>query len=160
AHVPLRAHLAAKTSHALWYVQDGLDVAAPDLQKSAEVFEQKTYSAVHRALGWDVPPAIDNDRRVTILVGHIPVAGFGYHDLLPAWASPSTWSNERKIIYANVDVARPGSPPFDSALAVPLTQLAWETGHPDQDFWVKFGTFVVAAEEANGSLSPAMDPQA
>src|SRR5262249_47614574 len=43
---------------------------------------------------------------------------------------------------------------------VPLTQLAWETSHPHQEYWVKYGTFVLAAEQATGSLGPAMDPHA
>jgi immune inhibitor A len=163
AHVPLHAHLAAKTSHAWWYVQDGLDVPAAALETSANVFEGRTYPTVQRTFGWDAPPGIDHDRRITILIGDISIAGsgvvFGSHDLLPAWASTSTWSNQRKIIYANVDVARRGSPQLDSAVALPLAQIAWETGHPDQDFWVKSGTFLVAAEEASGQLSMVVDQQ-
>jgi immune inhibitor A len=139
-HLTVRARLVAKTDHANWYVQDGLDLGSVPLAEGTGYFEQLTFPTVHRLLGWEIPLGIDNDPRVTILLGHLQLwnqaaSEINFNDLWPRSIVPE--SNERKMIYANVDNAQLGTMELSAELGSSLVWLAWETSQPSQDFWVK-----------------------
>ena len=43
-----------------------MNVPLADLQSAANYFEEQTYPIEHQMFGWEIPPGIDGDRRVTI----------------------------------------------------------------------------------------------
>jgi immune inhibitor A len=157
--LPRPARIVGKTDHAYWYVEDGLVLAPAKLQVAMDFFEQQSYPTTHQLFNWDIPLSIDNDRRVTIFIGHLPGSspgGFGFGDLNRRWFFPN--SNERKMIYVNVDVASPGTRQFNAVVAGALALAAWETSHPAQDWWVKQGTQLLAVDLAVGTTDDLLDP--
>jgi anti-sigma factor RsiW len=161
AHASLRARLVAQTPHVDWYVEDRLDFPATSLQAAIDSVEGHAYPIVQRFYGRDIPPSIDGNPRVTILIGHLPAVeqgSFDVGDLLPRWINPS--SNERKLLYVSADNAQIGSAIFTARMTLHLADMAWETGHPLQDFWVHGGSKLVATQDASGSLGDTIDPNA
>lgn len=160
AQVPAR--LVQKTAHSYWYVEDGANVSLADIQSAAAYFETQIYPVEHQLFGWDIPPGIDSDPRITILIGTFPVWGLGVDfslaDSHPRWVAPG--SNERKVVYVTSDSFRPDQRAFRSGIAVSLARIVWETLHPYQDLWVKLGPQAVATEEVSGTTDDILDPNA
>ncbi len=106
-----------RTDHAYWYVQSGVNVDPTKLAQTALEFEGKIYPTDHRLYGEEWLPGIDADPRLTILLARIPDVGgyFSAADELPKWVNP--FSNEREMIYVNVDGAPAGTPFLSSTLA-------------------------------------------
>ena len=128
SRIPLRAHLVAKSPHADWYVQDGLTLSPKTLPAAISSFEDTSYPEVHRLLGWNVPPRIDGNARVTILIGQFPsmqsgAAAFDVRDLEPGWVFAG--SNQRKLIYVNDTTIESDVSPLAPQLTYTLALLAW-----------------------------------
>lgn len=113
----LTAVVRHRTDHAYWYVQTGVTVDPARLVQTALEFEGRIYPTVQRLYGQEWTPGIDSDPRLTILIARIPDVGgyFSAADELPKWVNP--FSNEREMIYVNVDGAPVGSPFLISTLA-------------------------------------------
>jgi immune inhibitor A len=157
-HLTVRARLVAKTDHANWYVQDGLDLSSVALREGTDFFDQNSFPIVHQLLGWEIPLGIDNDPRVTILLGHLRLwnqaaTEINFNDLWPRSIVPE--SNERKMIYANLDNAQLGTTELGAELGSSLAWLAWETSQPGQDFWVKGSASGLAYQSIIGTSDDA-----
>ncbi len=113
----LTAVVRVLTDHAYWYVQTGLSLDPGKLTQVALEFDGKTYPNVRRLYGEEWTPGIDGDPRISILLARIPDVGgyFSGSDELPRWVNP--YSNEREMIYINVDGAPVGSTYLASTLA-------------------------------------------
>ena len=133
------ATLAYETAHAYWWLEEGLELAQPGLERSARNFEEGTYPTTRRLFGSEPSPGIDGDPHVYIFLGNVPgVAGyFSGPDVYPARIRAH--SNEHEMFYINLDNAQPGSDYFDGVLAHEFAHMIqWEMDR-DEDTWVNEG---------------------
>ncbi|MGI5835611.1 MAG: hypothetical protein ACOX87_03850 [Chloroflexota bacterium] len=145
-YVAVRAVLQAVTPRVYMYVENGLDLDQGKLREVARTFEEKIYSVNRSLFGPEARVGLDGDPRITILHAKIPgVAGyFTSVDSYPRSVQP--YSNERKILYINVDAVTPGSDEYYSVLAHEFEHMIhWNTNKKEQT-WIKEGAAEVASE--------------
>lgn len=144
------ATLRAVTEHAYWYVQDdrGDRASQADLQRSADALETRTYPVVARYFGADSLPLPGGDPHVVFLLAGVPgvAAYFSGVDTYRRAVSPR--SNEREMIFVNVDALPPGQPAFDSTMAHELQHLLHFAHCPAQETWVDEGASELASRVA------------
>ena len=152
----VRARIVDKTDHAYWYVQDGVDLATSDLHDAATYFEEHTYSTEHQLFGSEWSPGIDDDEHITILVGHIPGVG-GYYSTADEYdRQVNPYSNQREMIYINVDSVRPGGVGFNHTVAHEFMHMIQFNVNRWQNSWVDEGSAELAAQAVTGEASGAL----
>lgn len=141
----ISAELRLVTEHAYWYVELGRSVALDDLERSAAFFETQVYPLTHRYFGSERSPGVDGDPRIVVLNARLAgVAGyFSANDLYPRLTHP--YSNERELVYLNLDALRPGSLAYDATLAHEFQHLVHASNNPVQETWVDEGSAELAA---------------
>lgn len=147
----ISAELRLVSPHAYWYVQAGRRVDERDLQRAADVFESRLYPLAHQYFGAERSPGIDGDPHVVILHATLPgVAGyFSAWDTYPRIVHP--YSNEREIIYLNLDAVRPGTGAYAATLAHELQHLIHYSNNPIQETWIDEGSGELAAAVVAGA---------
>jgi len=135
----IEAELRLVTRHAYWYVQKDRALSDSALQDVSREFERRIYPGVRRLVGSEPFPGIDNDPRITILHGDVPgVAGYvSSSDTYPR--SVNQYSNEREMVYLNIDSVQPGSASYLGTLAHELTHLVHGGVAVAADTWIKEG---------------------
>jgi hypothetical protein len=135
----IEAELRLVSRHAYWYVQRGFSIPDNALQDSAREFESRIYPGVRRLIGSEAFPGLDNDPRITILNGDVPgLAGYvTSSDSYPRRVNP--YSNEREMVYLNVNAISPGAPQYLATLAHEFTHLVHGGDGIAEDTWVKEG---------------------
>jgi hypothetical protein len=130
------------------YLEDGQDIPLDSLRASAEEFEGRIFPSIIRYAGISWPPGIDNDPHLTVLNARIPaVAGyFSTADQYPTLINP--FSNQRKIIYINLDAVRPGSTSYNKVLAHEFQHAVYWHLNPNTESWINEGAAELAAELA------------
>jgi hypothetical protein len=145
----LTAVVRQRSDHAYWYVQDGIAVDPSRLQQTVLEFEGKIYPTDHSLFGDEWTPGIDDDPRITILIARIPNVGgyFSAADELPRWVNP--FSNEREIIYVNIEGAPIGSSYLTSTLAHEFSHMIEFAKKVPSAVWFNEGQ-AQTAEQNNG----------
>lgn len=152
----MRARLVHKTAHAYWYVQDGVDLPGDDVRAAATYFEDHTYRTEHALFGSEWTPGIDGDAHITILVGRVPGVG-GYYSTADEYTRDvNPYSNQREMIYINVDSVRPGSSSFNGTVAHEFMHMIQFNVHRWQNSWVDEGSAELAAHAVTGAPSGAI----
>jgi immune inhibitor A len=146
------------TDHAYWFVQDEMTDRAPqaDLERSASVFETKTYPLIHRYFGSEPKPSVDRDGHIVMLLANVPgvAAYFSSADAFPRAINPR--SNQHDMIYVNLNSLRPGQQVFDSTLTHEMQHMANFAHCPAQEGWVDEGASELAMRVAGyDSTAPA-----
>ncbi|MCD4684491.1 MAG: immune inhibitor A [Anaerolineae bacterium] len=116
--------LAARTDHAYFWFQRGAHIDPAKLDYTAQFFEEHIWPLNNSIYGDEWNPGIDGDSRIHI-VSQITIApgvygAFNPEDQCPQFLCPD--SNQREIIYINLDTAPLGSPEY-------LTTVAHEHQH-------------------------------
>jgi len=137
-----RATLRYASEHFLFYVQDGQagqSVREESLVQSAATFENKTLPLLTRYFG-----ELPETPRVTIFNGRVPELGgyFSSSDMLARSVNP--FSNERPMVYVNLDSLGPGSNAYESVLTHELQHFVHGQVHPQQDSWINEGASELA----------------
>jgi hypothetical protein len=144
------ATLRLVTRNAYWFVQNDFADRAPqaDLERSAAVFESKTYPLIHRYFGSEPSPGVDGDAHIVFLLGNVPgvAAYFSSADAYPRAINPG--SNEHEMIYVNLSSIRPGQPGFDSTVTHEMQHMAQFAHCPNQEGWVDEGASELAIRVA------------
>jgi immune inhibitor A len=136
------ATLRHVTEHAYWYVEDGHPVEMDALNAAARTFDTKIYPEAHTLFGIEWSPGVDNDPRITVLLAAIPGAG-GYFSSADEYTrTVNPFSNEREIIYVNVDSGWGG---VESTLAHEFQHMIHWNNHPNHDVWLNEGASVLAS---------------
>jgi hypothetical protein len=145
-HFQLTATLRATTPHAALYLQNGLSYPESDLRRAVETFEHAIYPCVRSAFGSEWTPGVDNDPRLTILVGNIPgVAGYySSADQYPTQVNP--FSNQREMFYLNAGAIRLGSDQFLGTMAHEFFHMVQWANDPGEETWVNEGLAELSAE--------------
>lgn len=138
------ATLAVISEHALWYVDDTLDIDAEDLKAAAEAYEDNIYPVMAEAVGEIRSPGIDNDPRLTVLTTRLTGAAgyFGSQDEYPRQTHP--FSNEREMVYMDGSLLDPKSRVYQSVLAHELQHAVHSNADAGEDAWVNEGMSEVA----------------
>jgi hypothetical protein len=152
------ATLRLVTDHAYWFVENDLADRAPltDLQRSANVFETRTYPLIHRYFGSEPKPSVDRDGHIVFLLANVPsvAAYFSSADAFPRAINPR--SNEHEMIYVNLNSLRPGQASFDSTITHEFQHMANFAHCPSQEGWVDEGVSELAMRVAGyESAAPA-----
>ena len=152
------ASLRLVTDHAYWFVESDLADRAPqsDLQRSASVFETKTYPLIHRYFGSEPHPSVDGDSHVLFLLANVPgvAAYFSSADAYPRAINPR--SNEHDMIYVNLNSLRPGQAIFDFTITHELQHMANFAHCPSQEGWVDEGASELAMRVAGYDSGPPL----
>jgi hypothetical protein len=145
-----QATLRLVTDHAYWFVESDLADKAPqaDLERSAAVFETRTYPLIHRYFGSEPSPGVDHDGHIVFFLGNVPgvAAYFSNADAYPRAINPR--SNEHEMIYVNVSSLRPGQATFDSTITHEFQHMAQFAHCPNQEGWVDEGASELAMRVA------------
>ncbi|MDP2727212.1 MAG: immune inhibitor A, partial [Dehalococcoidia bacterium] len=139
------ATLRYVTPRSYTYLEDGQDVSLADLQRSAQEFEDHIFPTVTKYYGSNWRPGIDNDPHLSIVNARIPaVAGFfSASDQYPKAINP--FSNQRKAIYMNLAVARPGSTAYNAILAHEFQHSLYWDVNPYSEAWINEGAAELAS---------------
>ena len=135
------------SSHAYWYVEDGLRISRADLEKAARVLEDRIYPGVTGVFGTEWSPGVDNDPHFTIL--HAVLKGVaGYYSSVDEYPrSVHQHSNQREMVYMN-GTLQVGSSAYLSVLSHELQHAIHWNGDPTEETWVNEGLSEVAATVA------------
>ncbi len=139
------AILRYETPHAYWWIEEGYDVPALDLERSAQRFEDQTYPTTRRHFGSEWNPGVDGDPHAYIFLGNVPGVG-GYYsspDEYPVLVRPH--SNEHEMFYISLDNAMPGDAYFDGILAHEFQHMIHWAMDKNEDTWVNEGLSELAA---------------
>lgn len=149
AYEKLMAVVRQRSDHAYWYFQDGIAVDPAKLQQTVLFFEGKIYPTDHSLFGEEWSPGIDADPRITILVARIPDVGgyFTAADEVPRWVNP--YSNEREMLYVNIEGAPVGSSFLLSTLAHEFSHMIDFAKRKPSSVWFNEGQ-AQTAEQNNG----------
>jgi hypothetical protein len=149
------------------YVENGRSVPLAAVSRLAELFEDQAYPRLRNRLGHEPEPGIDGERAVTLLLldvrdpyGHgtapftyyagyfDPTNQFRQADLDAAGAPGNRRSNEREMIYLDVDPTPPGSDALRQTLAHEFAHLITWNYDPDEDTWLSEGLSELAVHIA------------
>jgi hypothetical protein len=135
------ASLELITDHAYWFVESDMQdrVRADDLERSAAVFESQTYPMLHEYFGSEPRPGVDGSGHVLFLLANVPGAAayFSSADAYPVAVNPR--SNQRDMIYVNLNVLPPGQDQFDATITHEMQHMANFARCVGQEGWVDEG---------------------
>ncbi|HEY7984404.1 MAG TPA: hypothetical protein VID73_09560 [Ktedonobacterales bacterium] len=142
----VRAQLVYVTAHLYMYVVDGASYSLTGLRRSADLFERQSFPTDESTYGPHWSPGVDADPHITVLnatnLGNVG-GYFSSEDEYPQ--SVVKYSNERQMIYANIDGgAVPGDAFYDATLAHEFQHMIHWYWHPADPSWVNEGMSMLA----------------
>ena len=141
------------TPHAYYWVEDGRPVAEDDLRRSAERFENQIYPMDRELFGSEPFPGVDNDPHINIFIGDVPGAAGYFYSANEYSRQVNPFSNEREVIFVNLEQRRPGTADFDATLAHELQHMIHWNNDANEEAWVNEGLSVLA-QALNGFPQP------
>ena len=140
----IEATLRCITPHLYMWLEDGLEVSQEDLESSARVFEELTYPTNHRYFGLERSPGIDGDVHLSVLNASFQGAS-GYFNSADGYSCRIyPYSNEREMVYINVEAVRPGTSAYQSTLAHEFQHIIHWHADPNEETWVNEGASELA----------------
>jgi hypothetical protein len=132
------ATLQAITPHALFWVEDGMKFDAAALKKSADFFETQVYPTNVKYFG-NPGIGLDGDARIHILNTRFEGAAgyFSSVDMHPVAFAP--YSNQRHIIYMNIDALTLNDDEYNGDLAHEFQHLIHSYQSPYATGWIDEG---------------------
>lgn len=138
----------------LMYVEQGLAVDQTALEQAAHTFEQQIYPRTRELFGSEWQPGVDGDPRITILNARSPgggVAGyFSSRDAVPR--SANRFSNEREMVFMNVESVDPASTSYLDVLAHEFQHMIHWNEQRNSAIWFNEGSSTLA-EDLNGFVN-------
>ena len=138
------ATLSCMTPHLYMWLEEGVEVEPEDLKRSAHEFEERTYPANHRYFGMERSPGIDGDEHLSVLNVRFRGA-LGYFNSADGYSCRiHPYSNEREMVYINVEAVRPGTSAYQSTLAHEFQHMIHWYADSNEDAWVNEGASELA----------------
>ncbi len=130
------------------WVEDGFQTSAQDLEASARRFAETTLPVLRTTFGEEWTPGVDGDPRLHVFIGAVPNVGayFFSQDEYPATVLPR--SNEKEILFVNLQTATPGTEGYDALLAHEFQHMIQWRNDPDEETWVNEGLSQLATRLA------------
>jgi hypothetical protein len=141
----ITATLRLISEHAVWWVQEGLPYDLEGLKRAAETFDQKTVPMNHKYFGKEWSPGVDGDPRIHIVNARLSSGIGGYYssaDEYPNTINPH--SNQREVIYINLDAYQPGDERYDAVIAHEFQHMIHWHNDPNESTWVDEGAAELA----------------
>lgn len=126
--------------HAAWWVEDGVDYDRDGLAAAAKRFDEQTYPTDHRYFGEEWLPGVDNDPRIQVVNGRLSEGIGGYYsssDEYPDAINPH--SNQREVIYINLQAYSPGDERYDAVIAHEFQHMIHWHNDANESTWVDEG---------------------
>jgi len=142
------------TPHAYFYVEEGQDVSQEAIDQAGAAFEERIYPTVTAVMGREASPGIDNDPQITLFHGELQGAAgyFSDADTYPKAIHPL--SNEREMLYLDLESLPPGDEAYVAVLAHELQHLIHFGGDRGEELWINEGFSQLAATlVGKGALS-------
>lgn len=133
------ATLQVVVPHAYYWVEDGVTLDQSSLQQAADFFESNIYPTNHKFFGNERSPGPDGDVHISILNTRFQDAAgyFSTEDTYPRNLVP--FSNQRNIIYLNVDALRPGTNEYSGDTAHEFQHLIHSYEAQHKTGWIDEG---------------------
>lgn len=140
------ARLVYVTPHLYMYLADGAPADVDGIIASAKLFERQSFPTDERTYGPHWSPGPDDDPHITVLnTGGLGNVGgyFSSEDEYPT--SVFQYSNERQMIYVNLDGnSPPGTDFYNATLAHEFQHMIHWYWHPADPSWANEGMSVLA----------------
>lgn len=135
----ITATLQAIVPHGYYWVEDGIQFDKAQLVKSADYFEKSIYPTNHQYFGNEKSPGPDGDVHIHILNTRFQDAAgyFSSEDTFPASIVP--YSNQRNIIYLNMDALKPGTDEYSADTAHEFQHLIHSYESLHKTGWIDEG---------------------
>jgi immune inhibitor A len=147
------ATLQVITPHSLFWVEDGFKFDAAALQETADYFEQMIYPTDQKYFG-NVKPGLDGEARIHVFNGRLDRYSAGYFSSVDSYPRAlARFSNQRNIIYMNIEASRLDSDEFKGALAHELQHLIHNVQAEYKTTWVDEGMGDLAIKVNGFSVS-------
>ena len=139
-----------------FWVEDGMSFDQAALKRSADVFDAKVYPTNEKYFG-SPRTGLDGDARIHVLNSKFPDAAgyFSSVDLHPTAFAPS--SNQRNIIYMNIEAVKPGSDEYNGDLAHEFQHLIHSYQQRNATGWIDEGMGNLAIKVNGYSLGGVLD---
>jgi hypothetical protein len=163
----LRATLRHTSDICRIYVEDGRNVPLAAVKDLAELFEDQVYPRLRNRFGHEPEPGIDGERAITLLLLDVrdpywhgsppytyysgyfdPTNEFRQADLDEAEPGGRRRSNEREMVYLDVDPTLPQSTALRQTLAHEFTHLITWNYDPGEETWLSEGLSELAVHVA------------
>ncbi|MBN1202057.1 MAG: immune inhibitor A [Anaerolineae bacterium] len=148
---PETFYLRYRTEHAYFWFERGVRVNPSDLEATARFFEEHIWPLNNMVFGGEQNPGIDGDPRLHILnqafIGASVMGAFSPQDQCPRSICPE--SNQREIIYINLDLAPLYSQAYLTTLAHEYQHLIQHHADGNETRWLNEGLSQLA-EHLNG----------
>ncbi|MCP4356789.1 MAG: hypothetical protein GY796_02070 [Chloroflexi bacterium] len=141
------ARLLAQTADLNMWVEEGLHVDSEELLAAANKIEAETLPANRAFFGTEWQPGIDGDNRINILhaekLGQNVAAYYSASDEMVTAVNP--FSNQREMLYVNMDGYKINSDDYHSTIAHELQHLIqWHTDK-NEEGWMGEGLSELAS---------------
>ena len=139
-YVVITATLRFVGEHAAWWVENGVDYNKGGLVAAAKRFDEQTYPTNRRYFGEEWLPGVDNDSRIQVVNGRLSQGIGGYYsssDEYPDAINPH--SNQREVIYINLEAYSPGDERYDAVIAHEFQHMIHWHSDPNESTWVDEG---------------------
>ena len=148
----ITATLHVVSDNAYWFVENDVDFDQQGLEEAAQIFESRVRPAVVRTFGDIRNPGIDGDPRLFVLHSKLNGAAgyFGSADAFPANVHPH--SNEREIIYMDIETLPPGTDIYMAVIAHEFQHAVHFNHDTGEESWVNEGLSELASEVAGYRL--------
>ena len=139
AYRTLTATLQVVTPHAYYWVENGLKADQTALQKAGDFFETTIYPTNHKYFGSERSPGPDGDVHIHILNTRFQDAAgyFSSADTYPRSLVP--FSDQRNIIFLNLDALQPNDPQYNADTAHEFQHLIHAYQAPRATGWIDEG---------------------
>ncbi len=135
----ITATLQVVTPHSYYWLENGLKTDPAALQKAADYFEQSIYPTNHKYFGNEQSPGPDGDVHINILNTRFGDAAgyFSTEDTYPRALVP--FSNQRNIIYLNLDALQPSNDQYSADTAHEFQHLIHSYEAQHKTGWIDEG---------------------
>ncbi|MCL4396542.1 MAG: immune inhibitor A [Chloroflexi bacterium] len=135
----ITATLQVVTPHSYYWVESGITLDQAALQKAADFFENTIYPTNHKYFGSERSPGPDGDVHINILNTRFQDAAgyFSTEDTYPRSLVP--YSNQRNIIYLNVDALHPDNDQYSADTAHEFQHLIHSYEAQHKTGWIDEG---------------------
>jgi hypothetical protein len=138
------ATLRVVGKHIYLWVQEGVEMDTPRLQRLADAFDSRIYQPVRDLWGGEASPGVDGDRRIYALFAHglggSVGAYFASRHVYPAAVLPT--SNQHEMFFFNLDAINPAgvdTPGVESILAHEFQHMIRANHYLNMDIWLNEG---------------------
>lgn len=142
----ITAELQAIGEHIYLWVQDDLATLPNDVQQAVEFFDEHIYPTDHYYFGWEPNPGLDEDPRIHVLCADLSGASGYFYSANQYLRAVNPYSNEREMLYINIQGRSPGSDAFNATLAHEFQHLIHWAQDANEDAWVNEGCSELAIQ--------------